>query len=56
MIDPADPWSTPMTLVILVVGSEVTDAERVTLAGLAHDSGWPDAVEVVGHGTGRAGG
>jgi hypothetical protein len=56
MIDPADPWSTPMTLVIVVVGSEVTDAERMTLAGLAHDGGRADAVEVVGHGTGRAGG
>lgn len=55
MIDPADPWSTPMTLVIVVVGSEVPDAERVSLMGLANDV-WADAVEIVGPGMGQAGG
>lgn len=45
-----------MTLVIVVGGSEVTDAECTTLAEVAQDSGRPAAVEVVGHGAGRAGG
>ncbi|MGI8798033.1 MAG: hypothetical protein ACR2GE_01850 [Pseudonocardia sp.] len=56
MSEPADPWSTPTTLVIVVAGSEMTDAERTILAGIAQVSERSDAVEVVGHGAGRAGG
>ncbi len=56
MVDPADPWSNPMTLVIVVVGPEVTEAERRGLAGLTHESWAVEPVEVAGSSSDRPGG